>query len=81
METEAQFGKRACAIDGCKRVDFAFRFIGNSLEGSDDPADPSAILVPNARFDTRNMVIFGDYVNSEDIRHFKDHGLIDWSGI
>ena len=49
--------------------------------GSDDPADPSAILVPNARFDTQNMVIFGDYVNFEDIRYFKDHGLIDWSGI
>ena len=60
----------------CQKIGEALHFLG-----SDDPANPSAILVPNARFDTQNMVIFGDYVNLEEIEHFKDHGLIDWSKI
>jgi len=43
--------------------------------------DPSALLVPNARHDGDNMVIFGDYVSFEAIEHIEDHGVIDWSKV
>ncbi|MBW8640751.1 RES family NAD+ phosphorylase [Hoeflea sp. WL0058] len=60
--------------EACQKVAEAVHFLG-----SDDPTDPSAILVPNARHPAKNLVLFADYVNPEDVKHVQDHGLIDWS--
>lgn len=68
--------KREGEYEACQKIGEAAHFLG-----SEDASDPSAILVPNARHDGHNLVIFGDYVNFEAIEHVKDHGLIDWSRI
>jgi hypothetical protein len=38
-----------------------------------------AILVPNARWDCTNLVIFMDRVSSSSIEVVADHGPIDWT--
>ncbi len=60
--------------EACQRVGEAVHFLG-----SDDPADPSAILVPNARHPSNNLVLLADYVGPDDVKHVKDHGIIDWA--
>nr|WP_306264946.1 RES family NAD+ phosphorylase [Pararhizobium sp. IMCC3301] len=60
----------------CQKIAETAHFLG-----SDDPDDPSGILVPNARHKGNNLVIFGDYVSPEDIVHTEDHGVIDWSTV
>lgn len=59
--------------EACQRVAEAVHFLG-----SDDPDDPSAIKVPNARHQSSNLVLFADYVSHETVKHIKDHGIIDW---
>ncbi|MDJ0685596.1 MAG: RES family NAD+ phosphorylase [Alphaproteobacteria bacterium] len=56
----------------CQEVAEAVHFLG-----SNSPDDPSAILVPNARHDSHNLVLFADYVPHEAITQVQDHGLID----
>ncbi len=68
--------KREGEYEVCQKIGEAAHFLG-----SEDPGDPSAILVPNARYEGNNLVIFGDYVAFEAIQHVQDHGLIDWSKI
>ncbi len=36
------------------------------------------LLVPNARWDCQNAVLFGDCVPVAQRAPVKDHGLIDW---
>ena len=77
----ASFGKlpyldRHSEYEACQKIAETVHFLG-----SDDPHDPSGILVPNARIKGNNLVIFADYVRSEDITHLKDHGIIDWSRV
>lgn len=62
--------------EACQKVGEAIHFLG-----SDAPQDPSAILVPNARHASTNLVLFADYVNPDDVRHVEDHGLIDWTPV
>lgn len=59
--------------EACQKIAEAVHFLG-----SDDPGDPSAVLVPNARHPGNNLVLFADYVSPDDVRHVKDHGIIDW---
>ena len=68
--------KREGEYETCQKIGEAAHFLG-----SEDPDDPSAILVPNARYEGNNMVVFGDYVSFEAIKHVKDHGLIDWAKV
>lgn len=68
--------KREGEYEACQKIGEAAHFLG-----SEDATDPSAILVPNARREGENMVIFGDYVSFESVEHIKDHGVIDWSKI
>jgi hypothetical protein len=60
--------------EACQRVAEAVHFLG-----SDNPKDPSAIQVPNARHPSQNLVLFADYVRPEAVVHVKDHGIIKWS--
>jgi RES domain-containing protein len=41
--------------------------------------DYSALLVPNARWDCTNVVLFCDRISPEQLGVVADHGLIDWS--
>ena len=59
--------------EACQQVAETAHFLG-----SDDSSDPSGILVPNARHESQNLVLFADYVKPDEITHLKDHGLIDW---
>ncbi len=68
--------KRQAEYEICQRIGEAVHFLG-----SKSAEDPSAILVPNARYECTNMVIFGDHVNPGDIEHVRDHGVIDWSKV
>lgn len=78
---QATYGKlpyldREGEYEACQKIGEAAHFLG-----SDDAEDASGILVPNARLNGTNLVIFGDYVNPENITHVEDHGIIDWSGV
>ena len=58
----ATFGKmpyldREGEYEACQKIAETVHFLG-----SDAPDEPSGILVPNARLDVTNLVIFGDYV-------------------
>lgn len=68
--------KREGEYEACQKIGEAAHFLG-----SEDESDPSALLVPNARHDGSNMVIFGDYVSFEAVEHVNDHGVIDWTKI
>lgn len=68
------FLERESEYTACQRIAEALHFLG-----SDEPNDPSGLLVPNARRQGTNLVIFGDYVSPDDIRHIRDHGFVDWS--
>ena len=75
----SHFGRLPCLdrkdeYEACQKVGEAVHFLG-----SDDPHDPSAILVPNARHSDRNLVLYADYVHPEDVRHVRDYGIIDWA--
>ena len=41
--------------------------------------DHAALLVPNARWDCTNVVVFCDRIAPEQLDVVSDHGLIDWS--
>ncbi len=41
--------------------------------------DATAIIVPNARWDCNNLVIFCDRISPGDVDLVKDHGLIAWA--
>ena len=60
--------------EACQRVGEAVHFLG-----SDNPHDPAAILVPNARHSDSNLVLYAGYVDPEDVKHVRDHGVIDWA--
>lgn len=60
--------------EACQKVGEAVHFLG-----SKDPIDPSAVLVPNARHPSQNLVLFGDYVNANGIVSVTDHGLVNWN--
>jgi hypothetical protein len=42
--------------------------------------DADGIIIPNARYDTLNVVPFCDRVAPGAIEQVRDHGLIDWRG-
>lgn len=46
--------------------------------GSIEPGDASGILVPNARYDCPNLVIFCSHTMPGDFEAIADHGLVDW---
>ena len=60
--------------EACQRIAEAVHFLG-----SDDSKDPSAILVPNSRHESQNLVLFADHIGSDAVVHSRDHGLIDWN--
>ncbi|RKF20779.1 RES domain-containing protein [Altericroceibacterium spongiae] len=77
----ASFGKlpyldRIGEYETCQKIGEAIHFLG-----SDSPGDPTAMLVPNARYDTRNLVLLSDYTSPGDVEELENHGIIDWSGI
>ena len=61
--------------EACQKVAEAVHFLG-----SDAPEDPSAILVPNSRHESENLVLFGDHIGPGAVVHSRDHGLVDWNG-
>ena len=78
---KAGFGKmpylsHASEYSACQRIGEAIHFLG-----SDDSAEPSGFLVPNARREGRNLVLLGDYMPLENVEHVRDHGVIDWNAI
>lgn len=62
--------------EACQRIGETVHFLG-----SDEPGYPSAMLVPSARYDGTNLVLLADYMKHEDVRHVKDHGVINWKTV
>lgn len=60
----------------CQQIGEAAHFLG-SMESS----DPSGIIVPNARYECSNLVIFCQHTTPDQIEIINDHGLVDWSEI
>ena len=60
--------------EACQKVAAAVHFLG-----SDDPKDPSAILVLNSRHESQNLVLFADHIGPDAVVHSRDHGWIDWN--
>ena len=60
--------------EACQKVAEAVHFLG-----SDEPKDPSAILVPNSRHESKNLVLFADHIGPDAVVHSRDHGLVDWN--
>ena len=54
--------------EACQKVAEAVHFLG-----SDDPRDPSAMLVPNSRHESQNLVPFVDHIGSDAVVHSRDH--------
>lgn len=77
----ASYGKlpyldRVGEYEMCQKIGEAVHFLG-----SDSPGDPTAMLVPNARYDARNLVLLGDYTSPDDVEELENHGIIDWSNL
>lgn len=57
----------------CQQVGDAAHFLG-----SQEPTDPSGIIVPNARHDSKNLVIFCEHTTPDQFEEVKNHGLVQW---
>ncbi|RMB12226.1 RES family NAD+ phosphorylase [Eilatimonas milleporae] len=57
----------------CQQVGEAAYFLG-----SPETTDPSGIIVPNARHDSKNLVIFCEHTKPHEFEDVKDHGVVDW---
>ena len=55
--------------EACQKVAEAIHSLG-----SDDPKDTSAMLVPNSRHESQNLVPFADHIGSDAVVHSRDHG-------
>jgi len=60
----------------CQQVGDAAHFLG-----SPEPGDPSGMLVPNARHDCANLVIFCDHTKPHEFEEVANHGVIDWATV
>jgi RES domain-containing protein len=74
----ASFGRldylfRRSEYPTCQQVGDAAHFLGSS-----EPSDPSGIIVPNARHDSDNLVIFCDHTAPDQYEEVKNHGLVQW---
>lgn len=47
--------------------------------GSAEPGEASGLLVPSARFDCSNLVIFCDHTIPSEYEEIANHGVIDWN--
>ena len=46
--------------------------------GSPEPGDAAGMLVPNARWDCSNLVVFCGHAGPGAIEEIENHGVIDW---
>lgn len=74
----ANFGRldylyRKSEYPTCQQVGDAAHFLG-----SPEQSDPSGIIVPNARHDSKNLVIFCDYATPDQYEEVQNHGTVKW---
>lgn len=58
----------------CQQIGDAAHFLGSPKKG-----DASALIVPNARRDCSNLVLFCDHTAPGDFEEMVNHGLISWA--
>jgi len=49
--------------------------------GSIEPGDASGLIVPNARYDCTNVVIFCDHTMPGSYEEVANHGLVNWTDV
>ncbi len=57
----------------CQEIAEVANFIGSS-----EPGDVSGILVPNARWDCSNLVVFCGHAGPAAVGEVQNHGVVDW---
>ena len=70
---QLSYADKQVEYPGCQQIGDAAHFLGSSESG-----DASGIIVPNARYDCSNLVIFCDHTNPGDFGVAANHGLIVW---
>lgn len=70
------YANRASEYPSCQQIADAAHFLGSQEIG-----DPSGILVPNARYDCSNFVLFCKHTLPENYDEVANHGLVDWSRV
>jgi len=71
---QLSYQERIAEYPRTQEVAEAIHFLGGKT-----PGETSGILVPNARWDCQNLVIFCGLTDPAEIDEIEDHGVIDWS--
>lgn len=70
---QLSYGDRQAEYPTCQQIADAAHFLGSDANG-----DAKGLLVPCARHDCSNLVIFCDHAKPGDYEEVRDHGRIDW---
>lgn len=71
---QLSYADRHTEYPSCQQIGEAAHFLGSDQDG-----DASGILVPNARHDCSNLVLFCDHIKPHQVEVAASHGLVDWS--
>lgn len=71
---QLSYQERPAEYPRTQEVSEAVHFLGGNA-----PGEASGIIVPNARWDCRNLVIFCVHTNPDAVEEVRDHGVIDWA--
>lgn len=70
------YAKRQSEYPSSQHIADAAHFLGSHSAG-----EASGILVPSARYDCKNFILFCDHALTDQYEEISNHGLIDWTQV